>query len=45
MTATTSPGPGVTFEMGGTPSVNTEARAIAWDLLVDFFTDHLRATA
>jgi hypothetical protein len=41
MMVTTAPGPGVTFEMGGTPSLNTEARAVAWDLMVGFFTDHL----
>lgn len=42
MTGTTSPGPGVTFEMGGTPASNTAARAEAWRLTVDFFGAHLR---
>ena len=42
MTSTTSPGPGVTFEMGGSPASNTAARAEAWKLTVDFFDTHLR---
>jgi dienelactone hydrolase len=45
MTGTTSPGPGVTFEMGGTPASNTAARAEAWQLTVDFFATHLRSGA
>ena len=40
-TTTRSPGPGVTFEMGGTPAANTAARAVAWQATVDFFADHL----
>jgi dienelactone hydrolase len=42
MTTTLSPGPGVTFEMGGTPERNTAARAEAWQMTVDFFGEHLR---
>lgn len=40
-TSTRSPGPGVTFEMGGTPAANTAARAEAWQATVDFFAEHL----
>jgi dienelactone hydrolase len=40
-TSTRSPGPGVTFEMGGTPAINTTARAEAWQATVDFFAEHL----
>ena len=40
-TSTTSPGPGVTFEMGGTPAANTSARAQAWQAMVEFFEEHL----
>ena len=42
-TSTTSPGPGVTFELGGTPAANTAARAQAWQATVDFFEEHLIA--
>lgn len=38
---TTSPGPGVTFEMGGTPAANTGARASAWQATVRFLSHHL----
>jgi len=38
---TTSPGPGVVFEMGGEPARTTEARDNAWAATVAFFTDHL----
>ncbi|QBI18793.1 hypothetical protein ER308_03995 [Egibacter rhizosphaerae] len=40
-TTTTSPGPGVTFEMGGTTAANTGARASAWQATVRFLKDHL----
>jgi dienelactone hydrolase len=42
MTSTTTPGPGVTFEQGGTPAANTAARAQAWRDLVGFFGGSLR---
>jgi dienelactone hydrolase len=42
MNSTTAPGPGVTFEMGGTPDANTAARAEAWRLTVDWFREHLQ---
>ena len=41
ITATTAPGPGVTFELGGDPSVTTAARETAWQRTVDFFAEHL----
>jgi dienelactone hydrolase len=41
MMSTTSPGPGVTFEHGGTPAANTAARALAWQETVVFFAEHL----
>jgi hypothetical protein len=41
MTSTTAPGPGVTFEFGGTPEANTAARAVAWQLTVDFLREQL----
>lgn len=41
LTTTQSPGPGVTFEMGGTPAANTQARADAWKMTVDFLADNL----
>lgn len=37
----TAPGPGVTFEMGGQPTVTTAARATAWRRTVAFLNDHL----
>jgi dienelactone hydrolase len=40
-TSTTSPGPGVTFELGGSPTPNTAARAQAWQATVEFLTKHL----
>lgn len=40
-TATTSPGPGVTFELGGTPAANSAARTSAWKETVGFLADHL----
>jgi dienelactone hydrolase len=42
MTVTTSPGPGVTFELGGTPKINNAARTEAWNATVAFFKSHLR---
>lgn len=42
-TTTRSPGPGVTFEMGGTAGTNTLARAECWTSTVAFFADNLRA--
>lgn len=39
--STTTPGPGVTFEMGGSPAATTAARQRAWQATVDFFTDQL----
>jgi dienelactone hydrolase len=39
--STTSPGPGVTFEHGGTPAANNAARAQAWEATVEFFAEHL----
>lgn len=42
MTGTTAPGPGVTFEEGGTPAANTAARARAWRDTVEFLGRHLR---
>jgi dienelactone hydrolase len=41
-TGTTSPGPGVTFEMGGTPEATNAARAQAWQATVDFLRAQLR---
>jgi dienelactone hydrolase len=41
-TTSTTPGPGVVFEMGGEPSITTAAREAAWDLTVAFFDQHLR---
>ncbi|QSB03944.1 acyl-CoA thioester hydrolase/BAAT C-terminal domain-containing protein [Natronoglycomyces albus] len=40
-TSTTSPGPGVIFELGGTPERNTEARAEAWRMSCEFLRTHL----
>lgn len=40
-TSTTAPGPGVTFEMGGTPERNSAARREAWDRSVTFLREHL----
>jgi dienelactone hydrolase len=40
-TGTTSPGPGVTFELGGTPAVTNAARAQAWQATVDFLRAQL----
>ena len=40
--STTSPGPGGTFEQGGTPAANTAARAQAWQATVEFLAQNLR---
>lgn len=40
-TSTTSPGPGVLFEMGGSAAANTAARAHTWTRTVDWFRTHL----
>ncbi|GAB3476870.1 acyl-CoA thioester hydrolase/BAAT C-terminal domain-containing protein [Amycolatopsis cihanbeyliensis] len=42
LTGTTSPGPGVRFELGGTPATGTEARARAWAESVEFLATALR---
>lgn len=36
-----SPGPGVTFAMGGTPAANAAARAAAWRRSIEFLREHL----
>lgn len=41
ITSTTSPGPGVTFDMGGDPAKTTAARAEAWNLSVEFLREYL----
>jgi len=38
---TTSPGPGVTFELGGTAAATRAARAQAWRATVGFLREHL----
>lgn len=40
-TSTTAPGPGVVFELGGTPERNAAARREAWDRTVAFLRAHL----
>ena len=40
-TSTLSPGPGVTFEMGGSPTANTRARAECWTASTRFLTESL----
>lgn len=42
-TSTTIPGPGVTFDLGGTPERTTEARREAWERSVTFLREHLYA--
>jgi dienelactone hydrolase len=42
-TTTLAPGPAVTFETGGTPEINTRARADCWSATTDFLTDTLTA--
>lgn len=41
MMSTTSPGPGVMFEHGGTPAANAAARAQAWQATIEFFAENL----
>lgn len=41
ITSTTSPGPGVTFDMGGDPVATTAARIEAWNMTVEFFRRYL----
>ncbi len=41
MLGTTSPGPGVTFEQGGTPAANNAAREQAWQATVEYLTEQL----
>ena len=43
-TDTLSPGPGVRFEMGGTPEINTKARAAAWSATLEFLHENLGIT-
>jgi len=38
-----SPGPGVTLAMGGTPGANAAARAAAWHRSIEFLSEHLGA--
>jgi dienelactone hydrolase len=40
-TSSLSPGPGVTFEMGGTPAMTTSAQADAWSRTVAFLRGNL----
>lgn len=40
-TTTTAPGPGVTFELGGTPTITTAARTQAWSTTITFLKAHL----
>ncbi|WP_216215652.1 acyl-CoA thioester hydrolase/BAAT C-terminal domain-containing protein [Amycolatopsis aidingensis] len=42
LTSTTSPGPGVTFDLGGSPEATTMARAEAWADSVEFLATALR---
>lgn len=41
--STTAPGPGVTFEMGGSPAANTAGRRHAWKRTVSWLREHLSA--
>lgn len=41
---TLSDGPGVRFEMGGTPEINTKARAAAWAATLEFLHENLDVT-
>lgn len=41
LTSTVSPGPGVSFDLGGDPAATTAARAEAWRLTVRFLREHL----
>ncbi len=40
-TTTVVPGPGVSFEMGGTPEANTAGREQAWAMTLGFLRSHL----
>jgi dienelactone hydrolase len=42
ITSSTSPGPGVTFDMGGDPAATTAARAEAWERTCAFLSEELR---
>jgi dienelactone hydrolase len=37
-----SPGPGIMFDMGGTPEADAVARELSWTSTVDFLAEHLR---
>ncbi|HEY0806003.1 MAG TPA: acyl-CoA thioester hydrolase/BAAT C-terminal domain-containing protein, partial [Pseudonocardiaceae bacterium] len=41
-TVSTSPGPGMTFAMGGTPEADAVARAKAWTDTIEFLSEHCR---
>jgi dienelactone hydrolase len=43
-TDTLSDGPGVRFEMGGSPEVNTKARAAAWAATLEFLHENIGIT-
>ena len=43
-TSTVSPGPGVSFEMGGTPEINTRARSAAWAATLEFLHENIPVT-
>ncbi|GAA3436750.1 hypothetical protein GCM10018954_063590 [Kutzneria kofuensis] len=43
-TDTLAPGPGVRFEMGGTPEINTKARAAAWSATLEFLHENIGVT-
>ena len=43
-TTTVLPGPGVRFEVGGTPEINTKARAAAWSATLEFLHENLGVT-
>jgi dienelactone hydrolase len=43
-TDTLSPGPGVRFELGGTPEINTRARSAAWAATLEFLHENLGVT-
>lgn len=40
-----SPGPGVAFDMGGTPAANATARAAGWRRVIEFLSEHLEPSA
>jgi dienelactone hydrolase len=43
-TSTVVPGPGVAFEVGGTPEINTSARSAAWAATLEFLHENLDIT-